>query len=338
MGIHTIYNFFNKAADSIIESLSKVIEPKYQKILFVAAAIFSAIGAGYLVYQWRNKTLEVKNLEGRVKATPVPANNAIKQNETTPVQVNNVETGVQGLLKTINEQVLETLNNAKCFPGWKDTKDVERLRAELITSWKSLVEVRILRANCWSGQGDIFAGLRAVVGHVISTQLHKEIKSCVALIYMASPVEGLCVEETLLRDASSEPFMFPNNMLRDFIRNKGVVYVTYPKDGLLKRTAEEQAIYKKELEKAAAASNALYDRPMKGESVNENLVGTTYIIKDKNDQTYVFSSKIGVPKIDGPNFGLWFGKANDPIVKDRLEDVTHYLDENKQSPIDLPTI
>ncbi len=114
MAISTIYSYFNRIATYISESFSKIIDPKYQKILFTALAVFTAIGTGYLVYQWRNKAV-----------------------------ANNLNSRTQDLTKIIHAKVLATIQNAESIPGFK-SEEFKLSKHGLIQRWNELVEKKAI--------------------------------------------------------------------------------------------------------------------------------------------------------------------------------------------------
>lgn len=321
MAISTIHNYFNRIATYISESLSKVIDPKYQKILFVALAAFAAIGTGYLVYQWRNKAA-----------------------------ANNLDSRTQDLTKIIHAKVLATIENAENIPGLKSA-EFKVLKPGLIQRWNELVEKKaIVLSGTDKDIRPYFVGLQAIIEHVLSNELNQSIKTLTGVIHTPMPATPLCTDgkvspELVSADIKADPLRLwtvnaRTTILRDYLFKGAELFVVYPKNGLHLRKPAEQKIYREELEKVKTSGRVikLHDRPMKSNTMDKSLIGATYFFTDVKDQVHAFAIKMTQANAQDPNgdFGIWFGKASDPAIKPRLQAVKDYCDLNKQSPIDLP--
>ncbi len=230
------------------------------------------------------------------------------------------------LLQTVHSKVSETI---------EQTEEFSALKEKLSTVWDTLVLKGVLEINGTDQEvRPYFVALQGIVEHVLSSLLQKDVKSLTGFIYTPMPATPLCTLGEIspkLVDLSMEtdPVRLATvktraTILRDYLGKGGNLYIVYPKDGLAKRTKEQQKIYKQEL---INYPNHLFDVPLNRENIPEELIGATYFFQDQLNNTFVFAIKMtqaNDPKDIG-NFGLWFGQVNHPAIEKRIQAVSIYV-------------
>ncbi|MGI9275147.1 MAG: hypothetical protein ACR2PT_09935 [Endozoicomonas sp.] len=105
------------------------------------------------------------------------------------------------------------------------------------------------------------------------------------------------------------------------------LYVAYIRDGLQKRSSNEQEIYRREVNDEANTS--LHDSPMTCTEMPDEIVGASYVITTKRGNTLYFGNN-GIQAIDGSGSNLWrywFGGLREAPVNERYKEVLKYLKE-----------
>ena len=103
------------------------------------------------------------------------------------------------------------------------------------------------------------------------------------------------------------------------------LYVAYLEDGLEKRSAEEQKIYRQEL--ANPKNTSLHDMPLTCSNMPDEIVGASYILKTSRGNSLYFANN-GTQAIDGKgdtNWNYWFGNLKEAPVNQRYQQVVKYL-------------
>lgn len=240
------------------------------------------------------------------------------------------------VLKIINRDVLATVNSTKEIPGL-DSKVFPTLKSEICKNWETIFNKGVLEV---SGKDKDFrpnfVALQGVVEHVLSNQLNKNIKNLKGVIHTPMPATPLCTKGEISKELvdpsieKDEKRLFTvkarTTIIRDFLHKGGDLHVIYPKEGIAKRNEEQQGIYKKELQNNASH---LFDKPLDTAEIPTDLIGATYFFEDQDGKKYVFAIKM--TQANDPKdlkFGLWFGAADHPAVKERLKAVSTYLEQN----------
>lgn len=115
--------------------------------------------------------------------------------------------------------------------------------------------------------------------------------------------------------------------VREFVRQGGQLFIVYPKDGQKIRTADQLSIYHEELDRF---SNTLVDWMLTCEQLDPDMIGASYLFRDKSGVVYAFSIKARQAIDNQPNaeWGLWMGVMQEPVIADRVNNIFDYLNEN----------
>ncbi len=237
----------------------------------------------------------------------------------------------------IHSKVLETIKYSQDIPGLK-SNEFSSLRTEISKTWNTLIEAGVLEVS--GTDKDVrpyFVALQGIVEHVLASELQKEVTSLKGAIHTPMPATPLCTAGDIskqLVDSSIEidsarlfTVKARTTIIRDYLFKGGNLYVIYPKDGLKKRTEEQQKIYQQEL---VNYPTHLFDVPLNCENIPTDLIGATYLFQDQLGKTFVFAIKITQAKDpkDIGNFGLWFGPINHPSIRERIKAVSSYMEQN----------
>ena len=105
------------------------------------------------------------------------------------------------------------------------------------------------------------------------------------------------------------------------------LYVTYSRDGLKKRSAKEQDIFRREVRNRKNV--ALHDVELTCSSIPRQLSGATYILKLANGDGLFFSLN-GTQAQDADNtmdWEYWFDSLNNPKMKKKMDEVLRFLQD-----------
>lgn len=245
------------------------------------------------------------------------------------------------LINKLNAKVLYAIKHSEEIPGLK-VDEFETLKTGISKTWNTLVRKGVLEIE--GTDKDVrpyFVALQAVVEHVLSCELQKEVKSLKGIIHTPMPATPLCFTGEVSKDLVAPSIendpqrLFTvksrTTIVRDFLYKGGYLYIVYPIDGMAKRTDIQQDIYKQEL---INYPNHLLDKPLNSSSIPDELVGATYLFMDQRENTFAFSIKMTQakdPKEIG-NFALWFGSLRNAEVNKR---VSMILDFIKQNDVDI---
>lgn len=220
------------------------------------------------------------------------------------------------------------------------------MRPGLIERWNQLVADGLLEAYTSDKEArPYFVALQAIVEHVLAQELNHAVQSLVGVIHTPMPATPLCSEGSISEElvhpeiASDPQRLFTvsarTTILRDFLFKGGDLYAAYPKEGFLKRSEGQQAVYKKELEQNPAH---LFDCPLECEEMNSDLTGAFYLFQENEDTVFGFGIKMtqaNNPQEEG-HFCLWFGNANQEAFETRLRTVMQFIQSHSPKPISLP--
>lgn len=240
----------------------------------------------------------------------------------------------------LEERVFSTIRNTEIVPGISP-ETLADLKGEITQNWMTLKEGGVV--TTYGPDSDVrpvYVALQAMIEQSLAKELNTSIRNLKAFIHTPMPATPLCMEGYI-----SPELIHPSlhqdekrlstvktraTVIRDFLFQGGDLYVVYPKGGFEKRTEVQRTIYKKELEKHP---DHLFDRPLKGDSIPDELIGATYLFEDFDGVQYIFS--IQMTQANDPramaNFGLWYGSLENTLVKERFEAVKKYLKENGEN-------
>lgn len=181
-----------------------------------------------------------------------------------------------------------------------------------------------LRINYVSAQG--------CVEHMLACmQAMGEIEGLVGAIHTPNPATPLCAKpegsiadllDASIRDDARKLYTVRSRaqIVREFLAKGGKLYIAYPQGGLEKRTLEQQTIYKNELK---AHPETLFDCVLNTPAIDADLIGATYLFRDKEGHSYAFSIKARQANDIHPEseWGLWFGSLENPKIRSRVDSV-----------------
>jgi hypothetical protein len=239
------------------------------------------------------------------------------------------------LRDVIDAKVLETINHAEEISGLK-SEEFSILKPEIVKTWTSLLANGVVEIS--GTDKDVrpcFVALQAILEHIFTLELQKNVKDAVGVIHTPMPATPLCTKGEIsaeLVDPAIEidPLRLftvkaRTTILRDFLFKGGKIAVVYPKNGYSKRTEEQQKIYQQEL---VNYRDKLFDMPLNCETIDKDIIGATYLFQDNSELTWVFA--IQMTQANDPqeigHFGLWFGPISHPAVQARLKTVSRFVD------------
>lgn len=104
------------------------------------------------------------------------------------------------------------------------------------------------------------------------------------------------------------------DIVRNFLKQEGDIYVVYPESGKVKRSKEQRVIYREALETYPVH---LHDRPLACESLANDLNGAFYVVENQDGKKFVFA--IRITQANNPvdiDASLWFGAYDHPEIKE----------------------
>ncbi len=237
-------------------------------------------------------------------------------------------------MQIVYDKVLETIAYSENVPGL-ESEEFAALKMDLGSICGVLMKEGVLDVK--GRDQDVrpcFVALQGVIEHVLASELQKSVHMLKGVIHTPMPATPLCTTGDIskeLIDPSIEvdpsrlfTVKARTTIVRDYLFKNGVLYVAYPKAGLLKRSDEQQTIYKEQLLNHPAS---LIDTPLECASIPDELIGATYFFQDGSGKVFVFAIRMTQakdPKELG-HFGLWFGPIEHPAIQQRVLDVATYL-------------
>jgi len=186
-------------------------------------------------------------------------------------------------------------------------------------------------------QRPLFVNLQGCVEHVFDLLCRSgEITELVGFIHTPTPATPLCTAgsniEALMHEAIKDD---PNakytiakraDILRNYLRHSGKLYVVYSDGGLEKRSQAQQKIYKEALKNF---EGKLIDHPISS-SLPEDMVGATYIAKNKQGRRIFFSIQASQANAanDGQVWKMWLATENNEEVSKRIQHVLATLEQD----------
>lgn len=241
------------------------------------------------------------------------------------------------LKEFLSNKIREVIEESQEIPGFTKI-EFAGVKENISKTWNKLFREGVLEITGTDKEiRPSFVALQAVIEHVLSIELQKSIKTLSGFIHTPTPSTALCTKGEIspeLVDHSIE--IDPNRLLtikaratiiRDYLLQGGNLYVIYPQSGLLKRSLEQQKIYKEAL---ANYSSHLFDIPLHVDSIPLKLTGATYLFRDHSDNLFVFGIKMtqaNHPQDTG-SFGLWFGSIDQPAIQGRVNSLAQFFENN----------
>ncbi|HEV8052048.1 MAG TPA: hypothetical protein VGP47_06110 [Parachlamydiaceae bacterium] len=248
-------------------------------------------------------------------------------------------------IQNINAKVLEIIDHSDTVPGLK-SEEFALLKKGLGEHWNTLVHKGVLEIRGTDAEiRPYFVTLQAIVEHVLSHEIGISVQSLTGIIHTPMPATPLCTKgdvssELVDLSIQEDPLRLftvkaRTTILRDFLFQGGDLYVVYPGKGLSARTEEQQQIYQSELENYPTH---LFDCPMDCDSIENGLVGASYVFRNTEGKVFIFAIKMS--QVNNPqdaSFGLWFGehRYGSPAT-DRVMDVLNTILNYSPRPIPLP--
>lgn len=248
------------------------------------------------------------------------------------------ESSEQTFIQGFDARILDAIEHAQEAPGLN--------KEEIANTWRSLVRQGVIEVS--DTDKDVrpgFVGLQGFIEDALSRTQNNEVRFLRGIIHTPMPATPLCTKGEISKDLvapeiENDPkrvftVKVRTTIVRDFLQRGGHLHIIYPKDGLSKRTEEQQKIYMQELDNYP---DHLFDQPLNCSSIPEELIGATYVFTDKQGEAYAFAIKMTQakdPKEIG-HFGLWFGSLQNPKVSTRVHAVLDFIKENEKAIDILP--
>lgn len=255
------------------------------------------------------------------------------------------------LPQNINLKIRAILDGSKKVPGL-ESAEFDKIKGGIGERWSILLEKGVLEETATDKEiRPYFVTLQGIIEHVLAHELeNKTINSLTGVIHTPLPATPLCskgaVSDGLVHPSMKEDesrlltVKARTTILRDYLYQGADLYIAYPKEGLLKRTEEQQEIYKNEL---ANYPTHLFDRPLskivnnqvEAFEIDNDLVGAFYVFKDNDGKKFGFAIKMtqAINPLDSGSFCLWFDELGKTPVNDRISNVLDMLHNHSPAPI-----
>lgn len=236
----------------------------------------------------------------------------------------NVETS--HFFETCNARIIDYIQSDFNDPSKEERAEFFQLIAKKGFEIRSDLDAKN-RPLFVSTQGDIEKALGSLLRE-------KEIVHLIGMVHTPTPATPLCTEGDLSTDLV-DPSLLQDpkrlytvlkrpQIIRDYLRQGGVLFTLFPEGGRDKRTSEQLAIYDAEL---AKYPYQLIEHVLGTAKLENNMVGATYLFKLKSGGWGAFAiqaSQANAPN-DEQKWGMWFGPLNHPEVSRRVESVMQYI-------------
>jgi uncharacterized protein (DUF924 family) len=241
--------------------------------------------------------------------------------------------------------VIEIIDNSDNIPGLK-SEEFERIKTGIKERWNELVEKGVLEITATDKDvRPYYVALQCIVEHVLACELNKSVFSLTGVIHTPMPATPLCTEGSISKELvdpslEEDPLRLftvkaRTTIIRDYLFQGGDLYIAYPKEGMNKRTENQQQIYKNELLNHSAH---LFDCPLDCASIDSEQIGAFYLFK--NAQGNVFAFAIKMTQANSPqdmgSFGLWFGEITEKAIQQRISNVWNKALKYSFATIPLP--
>jgi hypothetical protein len=206
--------------------------------------------------------------------------------------------------EVMHSKVRETIESTETVPGFHP-EEFSLIKRGLTRMWNTLVQEGDFEA-CYFVKDiqSYFVALQGVVEKTLLKELKSEVYSlqCVTLTQVPEILQG------------------------DYLLKGGELFVAYPKEGLNTLAEAQQRAYRKSLKDYPSKIKEI---PLESASIPIGLTGVIYFFENQEGERYVFAVKISkeidaqVPGV----FGLWFGRADNPVIEKRVRAVAKHLEE-----------
>lgn len=193
-----------------------------------------------------------------------------------------------------------------------------------------------------SGSDDLrtkYVPIQGSIEHVLACALVLgEITDLVGVIHTPTPSTPLCTTVEHLDDQLLEKSIRTDSqklltvrsravVVREYLERGGKLFIAYPEGGLEQRSSQQQEIYKQELIKYP---DCLIDTVLNCKEMDPSKIGATYFFKSSKDELYAFSIKANQANkpVELSEWGLWFGKIENPLIHERVSEILDYLAVN----------
>lgn len=180
-----------------------------------------------------------------------------------------------------------------------------------------------------------FVAVQGAFEHVLSLAYASgELVELVGYIHTPAPATPLCMRPDenpagLMTGSNSQDFdrrlavESRARIVRDYLRRGGKLNILYPKNGFIKRSPEQQAIY---LEALKEFPN-LMDGVLTCEAIPSDRIGATYLFSDQEGVIYAFAIKSYQANDSKENaeWGFWLGRLTDPSIRARIDAIVEGL-------------
>lgn len=254
-----------------------------------------------------------------------------------PLLNDSQEISQPSLKDLLSARVTDLIQNTPSIPGLTAV-ELSALKDDIRNAWNTLVQDGVLEVVGTDKEiRPCFVALQGLIEQVLANELQHNIKTLNGIIHTPMPATPLCTKGEISPELVDPSIEIDSNRLftvkarvtiiRDYLFKGGNLYIVYPQTGLLKRTEEQQKIYKEEL---AHYPTHLFDRPLTCDSIPSDLIGATYFFQDLTGQLFVFAIKMTQAKDPQEigNFGLWFGSIDQSAIKQRVSTLTDFLEKN----------
>lgn len=217
------------------------------------------------------------------------------------------------------------------FSAMNPSELVEEQKAFVSKFYESAHEERVgsdadLRPLFVTAQGDF----ERTIAHMLR---EKKIKAAMGFIHTPTPATPLCTKGEVSEELVDPSFsgdvkrlytvMKRPEIIREYLRNGGLLAVCYPENGRAKRTEEQLKIFDETKEEF----KNLKDLPIDLEKLDGEFIGAIYMIKTLEGEEFIFSMmarQANAPE-DDSTWAIWFGSQKDQEVELRIGKVFDFL-------------
>lgn len=235
-----------------------------------------------------------------------------------------------GNTRLMNEFVKEAFNSTREFIADGQSPSKSEL-LEFINELEN--KGFVIRSDLDATCRPLFVGAQGEFERMMAEKFEKgEILHLVGMIHTPTPATPLCTEgnisaqlvDPILSEDRKRLYtvMSRASIVREYLDKGAILFAVYPKEGMLKRSAEQQAIFQ---DMVAQYPQNLLDIPLSNTILGSEMVGATYLFKTRDGSNGAFAimaSQANAPD-DDRCWGIWFGSLEHPMVRKR---VSHVLD------------